>query len=359
MLSATLSTLLLLCISNQVCLVALLVLYGSSPHNLEPKRGNSTRIMPKIWSNRPLALGVFEYAQQSAWNLQDLYETENEQEQHVKVPARPPRGVLRVCQWNVQSFQYCDHGQSCAREIAHALLKIEPDIIVLNEYCSMDPQEPNARLLEQELRDNGYPTLHVAQGEYPTAVLTRLEVDVQDDFSLKTTRNAVVLRVKVPYFNQYVWLYGTHLNHFEDMEGHRLREMRVLTNRIGDDLDQVGDSLDSVPVLIVGDFNQQRAIDYTTQEWESIVQSKERRREASVEDGVDHHLQHDMGFVCAWDAFDDCNWNPNHPPPATHWSGTVIDYAYSKNLRAQGVYVSPVGLSDHRLCVTDWKLPET
>jgi hypothetical protein len=46
-------------------------------------------------------------------------------------------------------------------------------------------------------------------------------------------------------------------------------------------------------------------------------------------------------------------------PPSTHWSGTTIDYSYSRNIPVHGVYVSPAGYSDHRMTVCDWKLPDT
>ena len=51
------------------------------------------------------------------------------------------------------------------------------------------------------------------------------------------------------------------------------------------------------------------------------------------------------------------NWKKNDPPPSTHWTGTIVDYSYGKgkDLAVSALYVSPCGLSDHRLLVTDWK----
>ena len=43
-------------------------------------------------------------------------------------------------------------------------------------------------------------------------------------------------------------------------------------------------------------------------------------------------------------------------PPATHWTGTIVDYAYGRNLTAEGVYISPAYWSDHRMIVTDWAM---
>ena len=114
-------------------------------------------------------------------------------------------------------------------------------------------------------------------------------------------------------------------------------------------------------VLIVGDFNQQRPQDYTPTEWDRIVANKRHRTDEAPTDGVDA-LLNDAGFVCVWDGNTDAssprNWPPDVPPPATHWSGTVIDYVYSRGggIHNMGTYVSPSGLSDHRLIVTDWKV---
>ena len=77
-------------------------------------------------------------------------------------------------------------------------------------------------------------------------------------------------------------------------------------------------------------------------------------------------LLQQAGFACVWDnnnnnntdALCTRNWPANAPPPATHWSGTVIDYAYYRpdKLRNVGTFVSPAACSDHRLIVTDWAL---
>ena len=184
------------------------------------------------------------------------------------------------------------------------------------------------------------------------------------------------------------------------------------------------------PIIVAGDFNSQRRQDYTEIEWTRICESKARRGEliATTEtettktsfsfDGVAELLA-DNDFHCCFDFdfdFDDhdkkmdqkeeshdgekcggeddtkeslhhhmmmkikqqpnvkmktTNWL-NRLPPATHWSGTVIDYAYHRNhngpsssssattsLQNVGTYISPSGVSDHRLVVTDWVLHAT
>ena len=156
--------------------------------------------------------------------------------------------------------------------------------------------------------------------------------------------------------------------------------------------------------MIVGTFNQQRRTDYTADEWQLLVENKQRRQ-SPLDDGVAYLLRA-FGYNCIWDDITNTsacsnssstllhhnassgmmmkndpsymwsarsltqtlrnpktppqtNWNPNHPPPATHWTGTIVDYTYIKDhqLELSGVYVSPNPLSDHRLVVCDWDLP--
>ena len=149
-------------------------------------------------------------------------------------------------------------------------------------------------------------------------------------------------------------------------------------------------------VLVVGDFNQQRRRDYTPGEWKLICASKKRRGCAETDGVAD--LMAEAGFVCAFDAGGDrgtadggsggssdgdgsaeaggagpiCegggfeqrrgggdtvahNWAPGAPPPATHWTGTVIDLAFARGpVVPRGVFVVPSNLSDHRPVITDW-----
>lgn len=188
--------------------------------------------------------------------------------------------------------------------------------------------------------------------------------------------------------NNIVWVYGIHLNHVEYCKGQRCTEMVKFLNHIqqthsktlvggqhdNDDDDDVANN--DVPIILAGDFNQQRPNDYRPDEWTKIASSKELRDEASVCDGVDE-LLHQHGFACVYDDDDHKNNNNNDKhkqrtitttnnmnwsgplPPATHWSGTVVDYAYSRggpNFRNVGTYVSPSALSDHRLVITDWTM---
>ncbi|CAB9510946.1 expressed unknown protein [Seminavis robusta] len=147
------------------------------------------------------------------------------------------------------------------------------------------------------------------------------------------------------------WIYGTHLQDSEDDGGqYRLGEIKTLVEDIG---------FDTPNVMVTGCFNQQRRVDYTRDEWQMIVDNKQRRQ-SPVNDGVAYLLRA-FGYRCIWDRPFPAktNWmTPLDPPPSTHWSGTIVDYTFYKDQRLllSGVYVSPSNLSDHRLIVSDWEL---
>mmetsp|Transcript_30923 Transcript_30923/g.66952 ORF Transcript_30923/g.66952 Transcript_30923/m.66952 type:complete len:87 (-) Transcript_30923:194-454(-) len=77
----------------------------------------------------------------------------------------------------------------------------------------------------------------------------------------------------------------------------RYQEAKNLIRKIKQFMTQERRSTD--PVLIVGDFNQQRACDYTPDEWRIIGRNLERR-EAPRTDGVSDLLQSE-GFRCCND----------------------------------------------------------
>merc|ERR1711937_417602 len=95
-------------------------------------------------------------------------------------------------------------------------------------------------------------------------------------------------------------------------------------------------SNNKIPVIVTGDFNQQRRRDYYPSEWNRIAESASRRR-VPTDDGVSSTLD-DNNFRCVLDAVKgsststdeevQCNWDKASPPPSTHWSGTTIDYTY-------------------------------
>ena len=130
---------------------------------------------------------------------------------------------------------------------------------------------------------------------------------------------------------------------------------------------------------LLGDLNQQRSKDYSSEEW-ARIKGGMKYRNATEDDGVANILMN-RGFLCCWDTtlppkecdMDDeamsnaakeekrrrkgstvnVNWDTAFPP-ATHWSGTIVDYSYGVNISPLYVSIGPDNWSDHRLTVVDW-----
>lgn len=367
------------------------------------------------WESRPSALSNPDYPTISVPALFSCYQNDSLRLHSdpcaLALQLQPPRypssgilirdsfsspSVVRICQWNINCLFYAQKTIRDETEAAHAvaqvLLETNADVIVLNEYGERNTDHmllanndtattgSAVRVLNRLLETSGGYEVHVADTEYPTAVATRLPI-VQpvtkfflDDMGL---RAAVRVRVQLPTQNEgtdgegsdhkqnkTVCIYGTHLEDSDRNNGIlRLQGMTRLLKEIAkdDDQQQQNNSTSSdAGVFIVGDLNQQRERDYHSTEWQRICANKQRRA-SPQNDGVAAALERD-GFQCNYDKIVKgetmVNWNVEDPPPSTHWTGTVIDYCYGRgsdnNLRAAGVYVSPCGLSDHRLIVTDW-----
>merc|ERR1712182_79252 len=108
------------------------------------------------------------------------------------------------------------------------------------------------------------------------------------------------------------------------------------------------------PMLVVGDFNQTRQRDYSSEEWGIIQHGKSKQALGEPEVCA---LFEAHSFKCSLDK----DWPPsmrNWPagayPPPTHWTGMAIDYSLARGLNLHGVYVSPTHLSDHSPVICDW-----
>ena len=359
-----------------------------------------TSLLATMWKHRPSALQRRDYDRLSMGQLLQHYTADNRRAKEVVVPLptttttltqepnnrKQPR-CLRVVSWNVHFF-VSPSGKKTTSDLVQEILRHDPDVVVLNEFgaapeCHIGSE---ACKFQQTMMKQGYTTYKVANVEYPTAMFARLPAVSIEDITLDQERHALAMCLlwtpKIDANNvldkeqKPVWIYGTHLTHKEYWDGHRHQEMTALLNHVHAHTNQHHD----LPVLIVGDFNQQREDDYTPEEWQRILASKERR--SARDSPVDlFGLFEEHGFVCVWDRDDDgdvdhedddvtpadkstsdsnprkCCWIKGQPPPATHWSGTIIDYKYSsRRLRNRGTFVSPSGLSDHRLIVTDWEI---
>jgi hypothetical protein len=345
-----------------------------------------------FWSVRPSALSLTKPTCLAREVLEDLYMKDNERatKEGVAIQPRPSTADtgngtnktnttwrrLRTLQWNIQGWANVQ-GQASSETragIIQTILEADADVIVLNEYHWDEPEACN-QAFEQLLRELGYTTIQCATVFCPTFMATRFQVHQSREIRLSEERSALAMQVVVKNKNSkngshyhhnnnhdrddddedLVWLIGTHLDHTDGRQ--RRKEMQALLQELFHHVPE------DEKMILVGDLNQQRQEDYAPDEWNIICEGMNDRR-ACLDDGVDQLLR-DEDFTCAWETVNTtdptnttnttmCNWKTLHPP-STHWSGTIVDYSYGRNVIAEGVSISPAGWSDHRMTVCDWK----
>jgi len=305
-----------------------------------------------------------------------------------------------------------------AHRVADTLLEADADVVILNEFGTSDGMRRSwiqrydkpLHVLCTRLEDSGYTIYSKGLVTFPTVVVTRLPVKMSREYLLDYERSVVHVQVEWRMqrkqqrptkmtnqnckqqlhvdssdaddsCNDGMWnsdsseassqttahvdvdvdVFGIHLD-YRDCDGgvNRFIETKKLMQIVNSSTCTASSRSDlgyESNVVISGDFNQQRECDYSTNEWKWICENKATRR-SPQNDGVSGLLKK-HGFKCNFDGVEDlvdCNWNREDPPPATHWTSTVIDYAYSRGrtLNLKKLFVSPSNLSDHRLVVCDW-----
>jgi len=268
----------------------------------------------------------------------------------------------------IRSICETDSDVLILNEIHWRELQMAQDLHMEHYHCDEQTKQSiqsSQSLLEEVLRLRGYHYSRVAShGDTPTMIATRKKVLSSKEVILSDNRSA--LCVLIESGSSCCWVVGTHLDAF-DAEGRR-NEIRTLLEQQNEANNNNNNNYANVPILIAGDFNQQRSKDYTSSEWKKVAGSADLRG-VPLDDGVACILEKG-GFKCILDDVkfklsqndngsnsntsntsndsnrDDenetnsdlggdnnvlCNWNQAQPPPSTHWSGTTIDYTYYSN----------------------------
>ena len=321
--------------------------------SLNEDQSSECNMSSSIWRFRPSALiaanNVF-ISQSSREKLEDFYEDDNRSAQQAGVTILPryDSSRIRTLQWNINSGYY--HYKDQSSNIINAIRNADADVIVLNEYC-------NEKSFEDDLKAAGYSYSRIGTVDYPTAIATRLKVLEEKEIILSYDRSALLIKAQASGAeeNSHVWVIGTHINFMSGTR--RNEEMQVLLKKLTKKGLVSGGSTTTKTnerIVLVGDLNQQRERDYSPEEWERILAGMEHRR-SCVDDGV-YNMLSDHGFVCVWDQRTSSlttNWEGNLPP-ATHWSGTIVDYSYGYNVDPVAVSIGADSSSDHRMTVCDW-----
>lgn len=342
------------------------------------------------WHFRPSVLQRDDYSSLSVPEIIDHYVQDNHRAAKEGVTVPPPRSAsassatprprpLRTLQWNIQAFTSPtkERGPQVTGGMLETIRSARADVVVLNEYhwCN-EGWNPSHALLEAALREWGYSYYLIGSVLTPTLVATSWPVADAQELVLSMERSALCLKVVYdddldvddgPTRKRSVWIVGTHLDAF--CGDQRQKEMVSLLEGL-EALTAGDDGENDAPMILMGDFNQQRLHDYSPDEWRRIAESMDQRK-VCRDDGVGSLLQR-HGMDCVFDQVRRskqrwdwppqtgegvrCNWATSEPP-STHWTGTAIDYCYSRNVPAHGIYISPAGCSDHRMTVCDWNLP--
>lgn len=231
----------------------------------------------------------------------------------VQIPAPPSGSNLRTCRWNVHYFvptneelDYNTNKQALA--ITKQLLETTVDVIVLNEFGidapklwtrSIRNKKKSINICWDLLEQHGY-TLHLSPCSFPTAVATKRKVcGTISKLHLDLERAAVAVPIQPAGGGPLLWTYGTHLEASDSGNGkERWLEMETLLSRVEKMWKRTTKQEDTAPrIMIVGDLNQQRRVDYTKEEWDKIGDSK-RRRDAPLDDGST--MLAETGFHCVF-----------------------------------------------------------
>eukprot|EP00037_Helgoeca_nana_P017691 m.167468 g.167468 ORF g.167468 m.167468 type:complete len:400 (-) comp24102_c0_seq9:349-1548(-) len=289
----------------------------------------------------------------------------------LSLPVKSGGGVgIRVLQWNINCMNGAGDKHPDVTDVFTEVMRHKADVIVLNEFGSGvytgvgkvrgRADESSINKLAALLLRGGY-ALYATSVIFPTVVAVAMTDRVLEHEAISISRNRGAIRVKVNVVrggqSRTFTVYGTHLDH---MHGDTRRaEIEALLADVARHTKSSGPGVPPT-VLIAGDFNEQRQVDYDPQDWADICSGKLRRGENRSKVGQVAQSLTAAGFRCCFDDADGPkNWDPRGPPPPTHWSSTVIDFAYTRGgFCDAGVYVSDSNLSDHRPVVTDWMVEE-
>lgn len=314
------------------------------------------------WTFRPSVLQESNYHQLTVDQITEYYIRDNDRaaKEGVVVPPHPSENqesslplALRTAQWNIQAWRSPTGKPVNPKDIQGVLRQVNADVIILNEYHWNDRNHHIHTHFERFLRFQGYQQCYCGTNGTPTLVASKYAVLEFKEITLSYERSALCLKLDLP--SRPLWVIGTHLDHLDGSQ--RQFEMKKLLQTISQEFHK------DDPIILAGDFNQQRQQDYPKKEWQRIEASMAKRK-ACRDDGVGALLEK-QNFRCAFDQLlqqqqphcKNYNWETSSHPPSTHWSGTTIDYSYSRNIPVQGVYISPAGYSDHRMTVCDWTVP--
>ena len=294
------------------------------------------------------------------------------------------KSSIRVAQWNLNVLHGADFKSPVSAIDAAVIVdSLQADIVLIQEageqnFIKKNPQYPDSssRILQfhDELKRRGYELVFADGVPNPAMLATKLKiVKVFDCFSIDCggrnshphydtmmkdeydfeTRSARFVQLEFDlklgeaskaYSKPNIAVCITHLHHREDgLPGVRLGEIRTILERR---------PLAPEFTILATDFNWARRKDYNVREWAIISAGLDKVKQPH-NDGVAEELE-SHGFVSTYDRMP----GPHPKLMFTHWTSTIVDFAYvhAKNplsWQVISVQVVPSPLSDHLPIIHD------
>ncbi len=161
---------------------------------------------------------------------------------------------LRIVSYNMLKGRSLVLGRHVQEEMAQALWKLEPDILVLQEFpdLSLVSQEEEASLnifSTQELKYHAYGfNAKTRKGRHGNAVISRYPIESSNNLDISETRMAKrgLLSCRIMVGEKKLQLYSTHLDLFQKARNRQLENLaRIMSEG----------STSEIPLIFCGDFN--------------------------------------------------------------------------------------------------------
>lgn len=161
---------------------------------------------------------------------------------------------LRIVSYNMLKGRSLIRKRQVQEEMAEALWKLEPDILVLQEFPDMslvDQGEDESLNIfsTQELKFHAYGfNAKTRRGRHGNAVISRFPIESSSNLDISETRMAKrgVLHCQIPLAERKLQLYSTHLDLFQKARNRQLENLaKIMSQKASRE----------VPSIFCGDFN--------------------------------------------------------------------------------------------------------
>lgn len=277
---------------------------------------------------------------------------------HMKYNNVPKKvSAIRLATYNVH-FWYDPTGSHVSyNNILKTIRELDIDILILEEVTmGVIPIDK----LYEDLGSLGYNSNNIIFGDasrymggaFGNLIASKYPIvqsKVESLVKYQVGRSAVIVDIIVN--NKILRVYGFHLDVFDVTETTRLNQINSILHSA---------NMSPFPVILAGDYNSVRRLDYSEVEWNLIVE-RDKERNVQTKCLVTNSIENN-GWISSFVMM-------NLPSPKyTNWSGTTIDFIYlnkdhwttngnsSDKFQIIGTYVYHSYDSDHIPVLMDFRV---